>query len=212
MIKKLSELSIKSGGAKGGDELPPVVDSYTPIDRTKIVTMQQNPNATPSTATAHAQSTQSALCSCTCHARVAVRSPQWLASAFGSLLVNYSRPSPDSCSSCSRISCRNNNESSFQSRYYFPPWMLHRMLSVQCKWNPLSGCNFALITPRAVYSRSIVFTLAQHGNIRGMQRLFEQRTASPYDISIEEGRSALHVSGQAGVVLSIKLNATGSLL
>jgi len=36
--------------------------------------------------------------------------------------------------------------------------------------------------------------LAQHGNIQGMKRLFEQKLASPFDISLEKGSSALHVS------------------
>lgn len=130
-----------------------------------------------------------------------MRTPQWLGSAFGSLLISYSRPSPDSCRTCSRKPCSDNTESSFRSRYYFPTWMLHRMFSVQCILNPLGGCNISLKTPRAVSSRSMVFTLAQHGNIRGMQRLFEQRVASPYDISIEEGRSALHVRSWASLAL-----------
>ena len=133
-------------------------------------------------------------CSCNCHAPTVIRTPQWLGSAIGSLLISYSRTTSGPCLPCSRRYCKVDQESNFQSRFYFPPWMLHRMFSVHCKWDLLGGCNLALRTPRAVSSRSTVFTLAQHGNVGEMQRLFEQRRASPHDISIEEGRSALHVS------------------
>ena len=133
-------------------------------------------------------------CNCNCHAPTAVRTPQWLGSVFGSLLVSYSKTSSEPCRACSRQSCKNDNNNDFHGRYYFPPWLLHRMFSVQYTWSTLGNCNFALRTPRAVSSRSTVFTLAQHGNIKGMQRLFDDKKASPYDISIEEGRSALHVS------------------
>ena len=67
------------------------------------------------------------------------------------------------------------------------------MMSVQLSWNPMSGHTVSLRTPRSISSKSNVFMLAQHGNIQGMKRLFEQRLASPFDISHEEGRSALHV-------------------
>lgn len=153
-----------------------------------------------------ARSKRSSPCNCNCHAPTALRSPQWLGSAVGTLQISYSRATTGPCRPCSRRSCNHDPESLFQSRYYFPPWMLHRMLSLHCKWDALGGCTFALKTPRAVSSRSTVFTLAQHGNIGGMQRLFEQRLASPYDISIEEGRSALHVSGRSSIILNIELN------
>ena len=139
------------------------------------------------------QSARTTPCSCNCHAPTAMRTPQWLDSAIGSLLISYSRTTSGPCLPCSRRHCKVDHESTFRSRYYFPPWMLHRMFFFQCRWDMLGGCNFALRTPRAVSSRSTIFTLAQHGNIGELQSLFEQRRASPYDISIEEGRSALHV-------------------
>jgi hypothetical protein len=35
--------------------------------------------------------------------------------------------------------------------------------------------------------------MAQKGNIRGLQEIFDQRQASIYDVSEGEGRTALHV-------------------
>ena len=201
LIKHLDDLSIEITRVHVEASLTNEPINCTPAHEHDMGDQQQKSIARSLNFTTRIHPVGSALCSCHCHAQLAVRTPQWLGSAFGSLLISYSRPSPESCRACSRKSCSDNTESSFRSRYYFPPWMLHRMFSFQCIWNPLSGCNISLKTPRAVSSRSTVFTLAQHGNIKGMQRLFEQRVASPYDISIEEGRSALHVCGLASLTL-----------
>lgn len=201
LIKRLDDLSINIIRVHVEASLTKEPMTYAPAHEHDMVDQEQTSLAKSLNLATRIHPIGSALCSCNCHAQLAVRTPQWLGSTFGSLLISYSRPSPESCRACSRKSCSDNTESSFRSRYYFPPWMLHRMFSFRCIWNPLSGCNISLKTPRAVSSRSMVFTLAQHGNIRGMQRLFEQREASPYDISIEEGRSALHVRRLASFTL-----------
>ena len=133
-------------------------------------------------------------CSCNCHATMTVKTPQWLGSAVGTLSIRYNRTSSQPCKACNRRSCENVNDNVLKTQFYFPSWFLHRMMSLQLSWNPMSGHTVSLRTPRSISSKSNVFMLAQHGNIQGMQRLFEQRLASPFDISLDEGRSALHVS------------------
>ncbi|OBT74411.1 hypothetical protein VF21_06835 [Pseudogymnoascus sp. 05NY08] len=46
--------------------------------------------------------------------------------------------------------------------------------------------------PRVVSATAPIFSYAQHNNIEGIRRLFKEGLASPFDVSYEEGRSALH--------------------
>ena len=137
---------------------------------------------------------RSSSCTCNCHSSVATRSPSWLGSSLGTMLVRYNRSGYQSCESCRRRSCARDSSGGLKTQYYFPSWMLNRMLSMQYKWDPKSGYHFSLRAPRSVPPGSSIFTLAQHGNIQGIQRLFDQRLASPFDVSSDEGRSPLHVS------------------
>ncbi|XMA18428.1 hypothetical protein WAI453_011219 [Rhynchosporium graminicola] len=50
----------------------------------------------------------------------------------------------------------------------------------------------SLATPRVVPDNSDIFVYAVRGDIAGMKSLFEQRIASPFDIGVGTGRSALH--------------------
>ena len=133
-------------------------------------------------------------CSCNCHTTRALKTPQWLGSAVGTLSIQYNHTASQSCKACNRRSCDNVSDNVLKTQFYFPSWFLHRMMAVQLSWSPMSGHTISLRTPRSISSKSNIFMLAQHGNIQGMQRLFEQRLASPFDISLDEGRSALHVS------------------
>lgn len=141
-----------------------------------------------------ARSTQFTPCSCNCHTPFAIKTPQWLGSTIGTLQIKYTSTASQSCKACNRRSCQTRDGTVLKTQFYFPPWLLHRMMSMQCSWGPLSGHTVSLRAPRSISSKSNVFMLAQHGNIQGMKRLFERKLASPFDISLEEGRSALHVS------------------
>ena len=134
------------------------------------------------------------LCSCSCHSTLALKTPQWLGAAIGTLLVRYTRASFEPCQSCGQKPCGGGSNSTFKTHYYFPAWLLRQMMCVQLSWNSLNGHSVSLKTSRIISSNSNIFLFAQHGNIEGIKRLFEQKLASPFDISLEEGRSALHVS------------------
>ena len=150
-------------------------------------------NETPRKSVVEARSPLIRSCSCDCHSTLAMKTPQWLGSTVGSLSIRYNRTASQSCKACNRRSCHVVSDNVLKTQFYFPSWFLHRMISMQFSWNPMSGHTVSLRTPRSISSKSNVFMIAQHGNIEAMQRLFEQRLASPFDISLEEGRSALHV-------------------
>ena len=136
-------------------------------------------------------------CSCNCHVSMNLRTPALMAQGVGTLQVQCARGSwYQACGNCERRQCYRYNGNIWKSEYYFPTWLFHRMLSFRWTWNPRSGYSISLRTPRLVPTNSELFLYAQHGNIEGMQRLFDTHAASPFDISQEEGRSALHVSAR----------------
>lgn len=133
------------------------------------------------------------LCNCDCHSPVAVTTPQWLGSTMGTLIIRYSKD-PRACRLCAKKDCRKATQSVLKTNYYFPRWLLRHAMCLQFNYSPWAGHSVSLRTPRVVSANSPIFSFAQHNNINGMRRLFEGGLASPFDVSYEEGRSALHVS------------------
>ena len=199
---------IEAGLNKRFDDLNPAnghthTQPAPPYPEPKIeVTSQQNGTKDPKdqdteNSVMRIQSiSRSSSCTCSCHSSFATRSPSWLGPSLGTMLVRYNRSGHQSCNTCLRRSCAKNSSGGIKTQYYFPSWMLNRMLSMQYKWDPKNGHQLSLRTPRSVPPGSNIFALAQHGNIEGIQRLFDQRLASPFDVSSDEGRSPLHVSNQ----------------
>lgn len=131
---------------------------------------------------------------CKYHTSLNIRSPRWLGTAIGRVLIHYSSGTAPKCLNCSSKSCRGSSRNTIRSMYYFPGWIMRRMISIQMSWNQVYRLDtFTLTAPRVISTNSSVFLFAQHGNIEGMQRLFSEHLASPFDISLEEGRSPLHV-------------------
>lgn len=66
--------------------------------------------------------------------------------------------------------------------YYFPKWLLARMITIRECSDPLYGSSWAIRTPRLVPCYSDVLVFASLGNITGLQVLFSQGLASPFDV------------------------------
>ena len=133
------------------------------------------------------------MCRCNCHRKSSFRTPGWMRSSIGSLSVGYSGTKLVGRVSCTEKTCLQRVHSSVKITYQFPQWLLGRSVSFTDMWHPLNGHNINLKTPRVISARSEVFVFAQQGNIEGIQRLFQDQKASPFDVSDSEGRSALHV-------------------
>lgn len=151
------------------------------------------------------------LCSCSCHTPVSVHTPQWLGSAFGTLQVKYSKD-PSSCRYCAHKDCRKGPQPVLKTNYYFPRWLLRHAMCLQLDYSPWGGHSVSLRTPRVISANSPVFSYAQHNNISGMRRLFQQNLASPFDVSYEEGRSALHVGSYNLMSGSVLMERSSMLL
>ncbi|GAW20292.1 hypothetical protein ANO14919_097930 [Xylariales sp. No.14919] len=97
---------------------------------------------------------------------------------------------------CTEGACQREKKEIISANYYFPSWapFAPRMISLMKTWNGFDRPQLHVKFPRVIPPASELFVLAQKGNIPGVQRLFSDKKASPYDISAGEGRSALHVS------------------
>lgn len=133
------------------------------------------------------------MCKCNCHAPLAIKIPSWFAGAVGSLLIRYSMRSRQPCHDCRQKMCQGRMRNILRANYYFPTWLLHRMICFYFSYSPMDGQNVALRTPRMIAASSEVFSILQSGNISGVQNLFDHDLASSFDISFREGRSLLHV-------------------
>jgi hypothetical protein len=135
-------------------------------------------------------------CSCVCHKHNYLKLSTPLDYVLGSLFVGYSGL-PISTPACSEHSCLRRAIPSMELSYYFPRWFLARSIFMSLKVVPLVGPELTLRTPRLIRwtsKEANLFHLAMAGNIRGIQSMFSDGTATPFDVTLSSGKSALFVS------------------
>ncbi|KAK0701285.1 ankyrin repeat-containing domain protein [Lasiosphaeris hirsuta] len=136
------------------------------------------------------------ICECSCHSPLAVRTPSWLVDAVGRLLIRWYR-SPETCAKCSIRACKVARNRMLSTQYFFPWWMTQRrLIELESGWSTRQRLSISLRTTNIIPDDSTVFLFAEHNNIDGMKRLFEQKLASPYDVSLR-GRTSLHFAATA---------------
>jgi hypothetical protein len=110
----------------------------------------------------------------------------------GRLLVQYSCLSV-LMARCHDANCERNERSTLAFSYFFPTWLLARRILVRLAYSSANGPELLLRLPRVVPPTSDVFNFARTGNVRGLQHLFENGLASPFDVN-SCGLTPLHVS------------------
>jgi hypothetical protein len=130
-------------------------------------------------------------CSCACHCKTNVRTPQPLRAVMGLLFVGYTGL-PVFTPSCDDKSCRRRVAPSIDITYYFPAWFLSRALALSFTVSTSAGPYLNLRMPRIVGWGSALWSSSRAGDLGQVQLLFAQGIASPYDINAY-GQSALHV-------------------
>jgi hypothetical protein len=68
--------------------------------------------------------------------------------------------------------------------------MIHFVLTLSY----MRGPGVSLSMPRVIPDNAPVLTFAVQGNLDGIKSLFSKGVASPYDVALSNGRTALHVS------------------
>jgi hypothetical protein len=133
----------------------------------------------------------SSVCSCSCHWPSAMKTPNWLANAVGTLLIRWQR-SPQTCKRPSCKTCSKMTQKTMRLQYYLPWWMMGHIIQLESGYNAARRLAISFRTSYVVPEDSTVFLLAQHNNLDGIRKLFSQGLASPFDVS-PTGRTPLHV-------------------
>jgi hypothetical protein len=131
-------------------------------------------------------------CSCICHKPSYIRTPQSIDFILGSLFMGYSGL-PARNRPCNERTCRKQSIPTVKVTYHFPHWLLARMIHFVLTLSYMKGPGVPLSMPRVIPDNAPVLTFAVQGNLDGIKSLFSKGIASPYDVALSNGRTALHV-------------------
>jgi hypothetical protein len=135
-------------------------------------------------------------CSCICHKKTTLKTPSFMERLLGSLFIGYSGI-PRLRPKCNEHSCHLESQPLLYITYFFPAWFLARTMSLMISTIPLAGPLVSLKMQRAVPGDAEIFVCAKTGNIDKMKSLFRQGLASPNDVALSSGITALHVSSES---------------
>jgi hypothetical protein len=94
---------------------------------------------------------------------------------------------------CNERNCRKQSIPTVKVTYHFPHWLLARMIHFVLTLSYMKGPGVSLSMPRVIPDNAPVLTFAVQGNLDGIRSLFSKGIASPYDVALSNGRTALHV-------------------
>ncbi|KIW01308.1 uncharacterized protein PV09_07344 [Verruconis gallopava] len=132
-------------------------------------------------------------CSCICHQETRLRTPKMLEKLIGALFINCSGI-PLLQTPCNERSCHMRALPLAHVTYFFPPWLVSKVVSFMMTVTPLSGPVASLKVSRTVPGSADIFTFAKVGDVEGMKRLFQRGLASPHDVHFESGVTPLHIA------------------
>ncbi|KAL9628800.1 MAG: hypothetical protein Q9204_005655 [Flavoplaca sp. TL-2023a] len=105
---------------------------------------------------------------------------------------------------CNEHACAQRQRMAVRFQYNFPVWsLIQRVLTFVSYWNDTFGTIHELRISRIRPGSDEVFTQVQRGNIRRLQQLFIQGSASPLDAS-DTGWTLLHYALSAGQLPTVK--------
>jgi ankyrin repeat protein len=122
----------------------------------------------------------------------------------GLLFMRYSGTPLLNPMKCSKRRCKERHQSKMNASYYFPSWMLHRMIEVVARWDANATPTMNLRVMRVIPDHSPLFSFAMEGSTAGIRDLFLKDLASPIDIRESDGRSALHIALYYGHVSTVQ--------
>jgi hypothetical protein len=145
------------------------------------------------------RSTCSNWCSCVCHSRRTTKLSTPFRNILGSLFIGYTG-FPNFTPACNEAKCTKRSCPKAEIIYYFPVWLLARVVSLTVLFSGARGPELNLKMPRMVGWTSPLWRSAQANELSTVQNLFSSGMASPFDVNAY-GQSALHVSIILGVSL-----------
>lgn len=130
-------------------------------------------------------------CSCRCHRRWWLSSPNLLTQMFGFMLIGYPSFPPDR-GGCTEKFCARDSRTPTRIIYHFPTWLVARYFCLDI----MTHCNspqFSLKFPQIVADNSDVFQFAKVGDTEGIKSLFSKGLTSPDVINSSWGVPLLNV-------------------
>jgi hypothetical protein len=121
-------------------------------------------------------------CSCICHSATLTKFPRWMNQVTGLLFMRYSGKPLLTAMKCTKKRCKGRHQSKIHASYYFPGWMLHRMVEVVATWDANAAPAMSLRVMRIIPDQSPLFSYSMEGRTVDIQDLFLQNLASPIDI------------------------------
>jgi hypothetical protein len=131
-------------------------------------------------------------CNCICHRVGSIQTPKFICSLFGALSLKYSGVSVWNHKCITQ--CHSQSIPTLRASYVFPSWLMERAVHFVLSVSRMGGIQIGLATPRTVPGDSPIFQCAIEGDLMGMQRLFGDGLASPFDVAQSTRRTVLHVS------------------
>ncbi|KAL8846856.1 MAG: hypothetical protein Q9221_008085 [Calogaya cf. arnoldii] len=142
-------------------------------------------------------------CSCQCHRSSKLKTPDFLRQITGQLLVGYAGISSIT-PPCNEYACAQRQRTAVRFQYNFPVWsLIQRVLTLVSNSGGTFGPEKVLRMSRIRPGLDEVFIQVQSGNIRRLQQLFIQGSASPLDAS-DTGWTLLHYALSAGQLPAVK--------
>ena len=139
-------------------------------------------------------------CSCTCHQKGRIRSPRYLSTIFGLLLIRYTAQPWMNCI-CDSYDCRGRS-TCITYTYAFPRWLLDRMVAFRIAYDRSRGPELCVRLLRVRSGRENIFLVAamrtsdtNKAPIQHMKYLLTNGEASVLDVD-PYGRTALQVSSK----------------
>ena len=133
-------------------------------------------------------------CRCVCHNPRYFRTPRFATRALGALFIQYSGCPLRAATRCTNTTCQVQYKLDAQVLYYFPAWMLSRVMAIQFMLTLFNEPVMSLTIRAVIPGSADIFRFTTSDDANSLQRLFSSRAASPNDVSILDGETALRVS------------------
>ena len=133
-------------------------------------------------------------CHCSCHTRRRITTPNWVKNVFGALLMNYT-----GClvfePACCKKSCKSHTPRSIEITYYFPTWVIARVICLIVGTPRMGNPTFGLVLRRSIpfSAEPHFFHLAWRGNSEEIASLLESGQVQLNDLEEAHGKTALTV-------------------
>lgn len=132
-------------------------------------------------------------CRCQCHATSHVRSPAWVKTALGSLMVDYRSLPLVGLSRCNMPLCKSVSGTSLRIQYCFPRWAVARAVQMSMSWDSLNdnGASIFIKIPRIINGLEWLNSIYQPDSVA--LEMVRQGKVRPTDVLVESGQTALTV-------------------